>query len=86
MRMRRGHPALDDGTLAWQDAPTGVLALRREPGFACVVDLSPEAYRLPAHGSVSAGERSCPGRSAGTAPGGLAGGWSCSVWASAQTG
>ncbi|MGW5608952.1 glycoside hydrolase family 13 protein [Streptomyces sp. NPDC003753] len=52
LRVRREHPALGDGTLAWLDAPAGVLALRREPGFVCVVNLSSEAYRLPDHTSV----------------------------------
>jgi alpha-glucosidase len=52
LRMRREHPALGDGTLVWLDAPAGVLALRREPGFVCVVNLSSEAYRLPEHTSV----------------------------------
>ncbi|MEV6736870.1 glycoside hydrolase family 13 protein [Streptomyces sp. NPDC051104] len=52
LRVRREHPALGDGTLAWLDAPAGVLALRREPGFVCVVNLSSEAYRLPHHTSV----------------------------------
>ncbi|MFF4211142.1 glycoside hydrolase family 13 protein [Streptomyces sp. NPDC001796] len=52
LRVRREHPALGDGTLVWLDAPAGVLALRREPGFVCVVNLSSEAYRLPDHTSV----------------------------------
>ncbi|MEV0602006.1 glycoside hydrolase family 13 protein [Streptomyces sp. NPDC050315] len=52
LRVRRGHPALGDGTLTWLDAPEGVLALRREPGFVCVVNLSPEPYTLPEHDAV----------------------------------
>jgi alpha-glucosidase len=52
LRVRREHPALGDGTLAWLDAPAGVLALRREPGLVCVVNLSSQAYRLPDHTSV----------------------------------
>ncbi|MEU7057435.1 glycoside hydrolase family 13 protein [Streptomyces sp. NPDC046197] len=52
LRLRRAHPALGDGTLTWLGAPEGVLALRREPGFVCVVNLSPDAYRLPDHTAV----------------------------------
>ncbi|MFI1485300.1 glycoside hydrolase family 13 protein [Streptomyces sp. NPDC020747] len=50
--LRRRHPALGDGDLTWLDAPDGVLALRRVPGFVCVVNLSAEPYRLPEHNSV----------------------------------
>ncbi|MEU1177399.1 glycoside hydrolase family 13 protein [Streptomyces sp. NPDC005820] len=53
LRVRRDHPALGDGTLTWlDDAPEGVLAFRREPGFVCVVNLSTEPYPLPEHTSV----------------------------------
>ncbi len=49
LHIRREHPALGDGTMSWLDAPAGVLAFQREPGFTCVVNLSDEAYRLPEH-------------------------------------
>ena len=52
LRLRRDHPALGDGTMTWLDAPAGVLAFRREPGFACVVNLSTEAYQLPEHATI----------------------------------
>ncbi|MDC0767412.1 glycoside hydrolase family 13 protein [Streptomyces sp. HD] len=52
LRLRRAHPALGDGTLTWLDAPERVLAFRREPGFVCVVNLSPEACALPDHTAV----------------------------------
>ncbi|MFD9981996.1 glycoside hydrolase family 13 protein [Streptomyces massasporeus] len=52
LRVRRGHPALGDGTLAWLDAPEGVLAFTRDPGFVCVVNLSGEPYDLPTHSEV----------------------------------
>ncbi|TLS42359.1 glycoside hydrolase family 13 protein [Streptomyces montanus] len=52
LRLRRDNPALGDGTMTWIDAPAGVLAFRREPGFVCVVNLSNEAYRLPDHTSI----------------------------------
>jgi alpha-glucosidase len=44
---RREHPALGDGTLTWLPARAGVLSFAREPGFACVVNLSAEPYELP---------------------------------------
>jgi alpha-glucosidase len=40
LRLRRAHPALGDGTLRWLEAPEGVLAFARDPGFACVVNVS----------------------------------------------
>ncbi|MFG2402193.1 glycoside hydrolase family 13 protein [Streptomyces lydicus] len=52
LHLRRDHPALGEGDLTWLDAPAGVLAYRREPGFGCVVNLSPEPYALPAHEAV----------------------------------
>ncbi|MFI8236685.1 glycoside hydrolase family 13 protein [Streptomyces sp. NPDC085866] len=52
LRLRRDHPALGDGSLTWLDAPTGVLAFRREPGFVCVVNLASTPYRLPDHTSI----------------------------------
>ncbi|WP_030796247.1 glycoside hydrolase family 13 protein [Streptomyces sp. NRRL S-337] len=52
LHLRRDHPALGDGDLTWLDAPAGVLAYQREPGFACIVNLSSEPYELPAHEAV----------------------------------
>ena len=50
LRIRRTHPALGDGTLAWHDdASYGVLDFAREPGFRCVVNLSADAIALPPH-------------------------------------
>ncbi len=58
LRVRRDHPALGDGTMAWLDTPEGVLAFSRDPGFVCVVNLSTEPYELPAHsGLLLAGGR-----------------------------
>ena len=48
LRIRREHPALGDGTLEWLDAPEGVLAFLREPGFACLVNISADAVALQA--------------------------------------
>jgi alpha-glucosidase len=52
LRERREHPALGDGSMTWLDAPDGVLAFSRDPGFVCVVNLSSDPYRLPVHESV----------------------------------
>ncbi|WP_405524398.1 DUF3459 domain-containing protein [Streptomyces canus] len=52
LRIRREHPALGDGTMTWQDAPAGILAFHRAPGFVCVVNLSNEAYQLPDHTAI----------------------------------
>jgi alpha-glucosidase len=52
LRLRREHPALGDGTLTWLDAPAGVLALHRDPGLVCVVNLSSEAHPLPGHTAI----------------------------------
>jgi alpha-glucosidase len=49
---RRAHPALGDGTLTWSPASPGVLSFAREPGFACVVNLSAEPCELPEDGRV----------------------------------
>jgi alpha-glucosidase len=50
LRIRRAHPALGDGTLAWdQDAPQDALSFVREPGFRCVVNYSRDAIALPPH-------------------------------------
>ncbi|HEX4213094.1 MAG TPA: glycoside hydrolase family 13 protein [Candidatus Dormibacteraeota bacterium] len=52
LRQRRGEPALGDGGFRWLEAPAGVLALSRDPGFACVVNLSSESVSLPPHEAV----------------------------------
>mgnify|MGYP002623345110 CR=1 FL=1 len=49
IRLRRAEPALGDGPLRWLPAPDRVLAFARDPGFACVVNLSREPVRLPPH-------------------------------------
>lgn len=52
LRTRRDSPALGDGSMTWLDAPEGVLAFSRDPGFICVVNLSNEAYQLPEHTAI----------------------------------
>jgi alpha-glucosidase len=47
LRLRREQPALGDGALRWLDAPEGALAFAREPGFACVVNVSAPSVPLP---------------------------------------
>jgi alpha-glucosidase len=46
--LRRGHPALGDGTLRWLEAPAGALAFARDPSFACLVNVSGPPAPLPA--------------------------------------
>ncbi len=52
LRLRREHPALGDGDLAWLPTPENVLAFDRDPGFTCVVNLSGEPYPLPPHRAI----------------------------------
>ena len=47
LQIRRAQPALGDGTLTWLDAPAGALAFAREPGFACVVNVTAEPLIPP---------------------------------------
>jgi alpha-glucosidase len=52
LAVRRTHPGLGDGSLTWLAAPTGALAFGRDPGFACVVNLSAAPVPAPAHSEV----------------------------------
>lgn len=52
LRLRHEHPALGEGGLRWLSMPDGVLGFVREPGFACVVNLSSEPVPLPTHERV----------------------------------
>ncbi|SDK77341.1 alpha-glucosidase [Actinopolyspora mzabensis] len=52
LRIRREHPALGEGDLAWNDSPREVLSFSRTPGFHCVVNLSAEPCELPEHQRV----------------------------------
>ncbi|NUP79776.1 MAG: glycoside hydrolase family 13 protein [Nonomuraea sp.] len=52
LAIRRAHPALGEGDLTWRDAPPGVLALTREPGFTLMVNFGPDPVPLPAHHDV----------------------------------
>lgn len=52
LRVRRAEGSLGDGPLRWLEAPDGVLAFAREPGIACVTNLSATPVPLPAHREV----------------------------------
>ncbi|MFC0526183.1 DUF3459 domain-containing protein [Phytohabitans kaempferiae] len=52
LRIRRAEPALGEGGMRWLPVSDGVLAFAREPGFACVLNLSAVAVPLPAHAEV----------------------------------
>jgi alpha-glucosidase len=47
LKIRRDHPALGDGAMSWLDAPTGVLAFARDPGFVCLVNLGADPVPAP---------------------------------------
>jgi alpha-glucosidase len=47
LSLRRTTPALGDGRLAWLDLPGGVLGFTREPGFACLVNVTGDPVPVP---------------------------------------
>ncbi|MDN5725573.1 MAG: glycoside hydrolase family 13 protein [Propionibacteriales bacterium] len=52
LEIRRRHPALGDGDMAWDDAGATVLSFSREPGFRCVVNFGPAPVSLPVEAEV----------------------------------
>ena len=64
LRLRRSHPALGDGKLTWMPSPAGALAFGRQPGFACVVNLSAGAVAPPRSSKllISSGPLDADGR------------------------
>jgi alpha-glucosidase len=60
LRIRRAKPAFGDGTMTWLDAADGVLAFDRG-GIQCVVNLSAQPARLPAHAELLLASRSLDG-------------------------
>jgi alpha-glucosidase len=52
LRIRRAHPALGEGDLAWDDTPQDVLSFTRAPGFRCVVNLASKPITLGRHQQV----------------------------------
>ncbi|QKW37671.1 glycoside hydrolase family 13 protein [Actinomadura sp. NAK00032] len=54
LRLRREHPALGDGGLRWEPAPTGTLVFVRDSGgrrLGCAVNTGGGTVRLPARGT-----------------------------------
>ena len=49
---RRAEPGLHEPAMTWLPSAPGVLAYTRGAGFACVLNLSPEAVELPVHETV----------------------------------
>jgi len=47
LHRRRRSAALGDGELTWLDLPEGVLGFTREPGFACIVNVTADPVPLP---------------------------------------
>ena len=47
LRLRRETPALGAGELSWLDLGAGALGFTREPGFACVVNVTGPPVSLP---------------------------------------
>jgi alpha-glucosidase len=47
LSIRRELPALGDGSLRWLDAPEGVIAFARDPGFVGIVNLSGDPAPAP---------------------------------------
>jgi alpha-glucosidase len=68
LRIRRAEDSLGDGPLRWLDAPAGagaaegVLAFARDPGFACVTNLSATPVALPAHQEIVLASNPLTGR------------------------
>ena len=52
LAIRRAHPALGGGRLAWLDSPEGTLAFAREPGFTALVNVSSPPVSLPEDAEV----------------------------------
>lgn len=47
LELRRGLPALGDGDMTWLEVAPRVLAFRRYPGFACLVNFGDEPAAIP---------------------------------------
>jgi alpha-glucosidase len=48
LHVRRAHPALaGDGVVRWIDLPDGALGFERDPGFACIVNISAGNVDVP---------------------------------------
>jgi alpha-glucosidase len=62
LRLRRAEDSLGDGPLRWLEAPAGVLSFARDPGLACVVNLSPAPVPLPDHRELLLSSNSLTGK------------------------
>ena len=64
LQIRRGQPALGDGSLEWLGAPDGVLSFAREPGFVYIVNMSGDPVAPPegAAALLASGELTGDGR------------------------
>ncbi len=52
LRIRRSHPALGDGSMRWLESPPRVLAFRRDPDFACIINMSTVDAPLIGHEEI----------------------------------
>lgn len=52
LRIRREHPGLGSGPLAWRDAPAGALVFERADGIVVAANVAAEPFALPAHRQV----------------------------------
>ena len=52
LRIRRAHPELGDGALAWTAAPSGTLVFSRGTGFVCTVNTGNHPVELSRPGTV----------------------------------
>lgn len=52
LAIRACHPALGDGRLTWEDVGPDALALTREPGFGCWVNLGSQPLPVPPNARV----------------------------------
>jgi alpha-glucosidase len=52
LRLRRREPALGEGDLSWFDTPDGSIGFTREPGFACIANVSAAPFEAPTGWSV----------------------------------
>jgi alpha-glucosidase len=59
--LRRREPSLGDGPMRWGDAPAGVLAFHRGPGFGCMLNMSTVEVPLLDHEKILLASGPLPG-------------------------
>ncbi|MFT3875877.1 MAG: glycoside hydrolase family 13 protein [Propioniciclava sp.] len=52
LSIRRSHPALGDGTMAWNESGAEILDFSRAPGFRCILNFSGRDLSLPGDATV----------------------------------